>query len=218
MTKLKPATFFESVTGNVLTLATANAVVARLEDSSLTVITSLAAAVPVFLESLASRRHQKRIEDAIADISESLKGLEGKIQNLTDEQYKLANELFLSLLQTTHAEKIKYLKNAIKYTIETPDIKAQEATVLSRIFRDISAEEVQFLKKISHYDHICMRAQKPNDAEKNIYYVAHDGEESILVAGLTALGVLIPGVVTLSGGSNLYFSTITPKLLETLQA
>lgn len=211
MTKLMDASALELAAGNPLSSAAVNALATYLGGP-------LAAAIPSLVSSLASRRHQERVAAAIADISECLSSQEEKIRHLTDEQYKLANELYLALLQTTHTAKIEYLKKAIKRTVDTPDIGAQEAAVLSRIIRDISAEEVEFLTKVFHYKHICMRAPAPNDAGRDVYCVAHDGKESILVAGLTALGILVPGTITLSGGSNLYFSTITAKLLAILQA
>lgn len=211
MTKLKPESALEVSAGNALSSAAINALAAYLGGP-------LVAVVPSLFASLASRRHQERVATAIADISECLSRQEEKIKNLNDEQYKLANELYLALLQTTHTAKIEYLKKAIKRTVETPDIDAQEAAVLSRVIRDISAEEVEFLKRAFHYRYICMIAPDPNRPSQDIYCVAHDGEESILVSGLAALGILVPGVVTQSGGSNLYFSTITAKLLAILKA
>lgn len=211
MTKLTRASALELFTGSPLSSAAVTALATHIGGP-------LAAVIPSLVGSLASCRHQERVAAAIADISECLSRQEEKIQNLTDEQYKLANELYLALLQTTHAAKIEYLKKAIKRTVDTPDIGAQEATVLSRTIRDISSEEVDFLTKIFHYKHICMRTPDPNNTERDVYCIAHDGKESILVAGLIALGILIPGTITLSGGSNLYFSTVTAKLLAILQA
>ena len=211
MTKLESESILEAFTGNTLSSAEINALAAYLGGP-------LVAVVPSLFSCLASRRHQARVAAAIADISESLSKQEEQIKNLNDEQYKLANELYLALLQTTHTAKIEYLKKAIKNTVGTPDIDAQEAAVLSRVIRDISAEEVEFLKRVFYYHHICMTTPDPNNTGKDIYCVAHDGEESILVSGLAALGILVPGVVTLSGGSNLYFSTITTRLLAILQA
>jgi len=211
MTNLKPESALEVSTGNALSSAAINMLAAYLGGP-------LVAVVPSLFSSLASRRHQARVAEAIADISECLSRHEEKINNLNDEQYKLANELYLALLQTTHVAKIEYLKKAIKRTVVTPNIDAQEAAVLSRVIRDISAEEVEFLKKVFYYRHICMIAPDPNTTSNDVYCVAHDGDESILVSGLAALGILVPGVMTLSGGSNLYFSTITAKLLAILQA
>lgn len=211
MTKLMRESALELAAGNFLSSAAINAFATYLGGP-------LAAAIPSLVDSLASRRHQERVAAAIADISECLSRQEEKIRSLTDEQYKLANELYLALLQTTHTTKIEYLKTAIKRTVDITDIGTQEAAVLSRIIRDISVNEVEFITKTFHYKHICTRAPDPNDTEKNIYCVAHDGKESILVTGLIALGILTPGTMTLSGGSNLYFSTITAKLLTILQA
>ena len=109
----------------------------------------LAALLPVLANSLASERQQKRVEDALIQIETTLNAHAEALRNLTDSQYKLINEAILALLQTTNAEKIEYLRRAVHNSLVIGGgILAQEAVVLARIVRDISADEADFWRRI----------------------------------------------------------------------
>jgi len=74
--------------------------------------TPLAALLPVLTNTLASNRHEQRVEQAIEDIYQIIKAHDVQLAQLTDSQYKLINEAILITLQTTEDEKLKYLKTA----------------------------------------------------------------------------------------------------------
>ncbi|NYG35023.1 hypothetical protein HZU83_13985 [Sphaerotilus montanus] len=105
----------------------------------------LAPLLPVLAKSLASERQRKRVEVALEEIASTLNNHEEKIKTLSDEQYKLINETVLTILQTTQADKLKYLRDFVENTLNESEMLPQEACVLSRIIRDISAEEIEFL-------------------------------------------------------------------------
>ncbi|WP_295390697.1 hypothetical protein, partial [uncultured Thiodictyon sp.] len=173
--------------------------------------------VPALEGTLAAQRQQERVRKAIEDIGESLQEYESKLQEISDEQYALLNEIYLAVLQTTSEEKIAFLKIAVKNALEVQDSGAQETIALSRAIRDISAEEVAFLMRTFYFSDISMSPPSEKNAQDRSYHVAPDGPEAIYAAGLVSLGILFPGELVFSGGTTLRFSRITARLLALLK-
>ena len=168
-------------------------------------------------KSLASERQQKRVEDALVRIDKTLNAHTEALRNLTDERYKLINEAILALLQTTSTEKIEYLRRAVHNSlVGGSSILPQEAVVLSRIIRDISADEADFLVKHFHYDRIQL-ASATVEHEMKVLTIAPESREGIVVTGLVSLGLLSTAEPTWDESGLMRFSPIVAKLLVLLR-
>jgi hypothetical protein len=211
MSQLKPPTVVERVAGNVVA------------ESALTVLAAIAGGplaplLPVLATSLASERQRARVEEALADIGRVLDAHTNQIRNLTDEQYKIINEVVLALLQTTHTEKLKYLRAAVGNALVLRDVEPQEATVLSRVVRDISAEEATFVIKNFSFDGFHLMAPPPGqEFTDNILRVNPASREALIVSGLLSLGLLLPAEPTYDAPNVLRFSSIVAKLIALLK-
>ena len=97
------STLLEKITGS-LPVQGSLAVVAALSGGP------LAALLPVLATTLASQRQAKRIEAAISQIQDALRGQEEYLEQMSDAQYKLINEAVLTILHTTDDNKIALLK------------------------------------------------------------------------------------------------------------
>src|SRR5690348_15695450 len=107
----KPPTALEKVPGNVVTQSALTAVAAMAAGP-------LAALLPVLAGCLAAERQRKRVEETLKEIDGILQAHAQAIRNLSDEQYKIVNEAILACLQTTHIEKLRYLRAAVSNAIE----------------------------------------------------------------------------------------------------
>lgn len=179
----------------------------------------LVALLPVLTQALASGRQRQRIENALEGINEILQEHSGQLQNISDEQYKLINEAILAVLHTTDPEKLKYLRRAVRNGLTIPDLVPMESAVLSRVVRDISAEEVEFLLTNFGYDRIQLseREEFEDDKGRKILCVPHDGREALIVGGLIALGLLVPGEATWDDSGRFRFATVVAKLIALLR-
>lgn len=126
MKRILPPSRLETVAGNLGT------------ESALTLVGAfsgnpLAALLPVLSKSLASERQRKRVEAALTEISQELESHSDTLRNLSDSQYKLINESILALLHTTNAEKLSYLRKAVRNALEIRDLQPEESVFLSRI-------------------------------------------------------------------------------------
>jgi hypothetical protein len=205
--KTPPApTTVEKVAGSLPAQAVATSV-AVFEPSLLTAL------LPVLLNSLASSRQRGRVEIFLADVSLELKGFEEKLRDLSDAQYKLINEAVLAALHTTELEKLRILRAVVRQTLDMKDVEPQEAISLSRIIRDISAEEVSFVVKNFSYEGVTISNEEK--ADDGILRVKPGSRDELLVTGLFSLGVLTTGQPTL--GQILGFSGITAKLITLLK-
>lgn len=136
------------------------------------------------------------------------------MSTLTDEQYKVINEVVLAVLQTTQETKLSYLRTAVRNALTLRELSQREATVLSRVVRDISAEEVAFLTRSFQCDGIQLIDVDPaQPINGNILRVGPTTQEASLVTGLYSLGVLTPGEATWGGSGVFRFSPIAAKLL-----
>ncbi len=207
---MKPETTLEKVAGN---LATESAL------TVLSVVTSspLAALLPVLSKSLASERHRKRVEEALAGISSVLESHAEILRNLTDSQYKLINETVLTILQTTNSEKLKYLQNVVRNGLRAADLNQQDVTVLSRIIRDISAEEVDFLIRNFSFEKIQLGMTTGNALPKTVLTVSTGGQDELLMSGLMSLGLVISAGPKISDSGLLRFSNGVAKLIALLK-
>ena len=176
--------------------------------------TPVAALLPMLTNTLASGRHKKRVENAIKQISSDLKMLEDKMEKIGDQQYKLINDAILTVFQTTEDQKIEYLRNVVKNSIALGSITDHEASLISRIIRDMSASEAAFLVEKTSYERISFGESKAFDDRS--YEVNPTSKEGLVVNGLINLGILTPGEPTNTMSVLLKFAPITDKVIELL--
>jgi len=211
MGKLTSPTAVEQVSGHLTT------------QTALTVISAIAAGplvalLPVLAGSIAAERQKARIEKCLAEISFILQEHSDFIRSLSDEQYKLVNESVLALLQTTDQKKLDYLRSVVANSLTTSNLEFQEAAVLSRVIRDISAEEADYLIRTFQYQGIHLMAPaEGQEFTDNILRVDPSTRDALIVSGLMSLGLLIPAEPTYSAPSILRFSGIVAKLILLLR-
>lgn len=181
MAELKKPSLLEQVSGNLVI------------ETVLTSIGALAAfplapLLPVLSNSLANRRHKERVEKALTEINEILEKHKGKLRELSDSQFKIINEAILTILQTTEDAKIEYLKDVVCSNVDKETVSLSFASQVSRILRDISAEELRFLIVNSRYSTIVFDLDKVGGNELK---VEANSEQGAIVTGLISMGLII---------------------------
>ena len=174
----------------------------------------LAALLPVLSNCLASSRQKKRVETALAEINSVLTIHANTLRNINDAQYKLINEVILTLLHTTSDEKLVYLRRAVRNSLKEFDMQAAEAAALSRIIRDISAEEAEFL--ISSFSYQRLQLGNAGGTAESVLVIPIGGREELVVSGLISLGLLISAGPTIDDGGLMRFSNAVTKVIALL--
>lgn len=233
---VKKETLIEKVASNLTTSLSVTAVASIAAGP-------LGAILATLVNTLANDRYKKRINETLQDIALLFDQLNEKVNNITDAQYKLINETLVTIHQTVEKEKLLYLKNTINNTIILDQVTHHEASIVSRVIRDISAKEAQFLVeskyKNNEYKGVCLDLQEPpkqststrngNKITANLVitfresiYVKHDvlhisgdSEQIELINGLISLGLLIPSKIT-ADGQYYTFSPIVTTLRNLL--
>ncbi|KVX02628.1 hypothetical protein [Shewanella frigidimarina] len=213
---MKEETFLEKVCSN-----TGTSVATTLIAASGGVY--LAPLIPMLTASFANNRYQKRVENAFFDVNERLSPLEVAVKNLSDNQFKLVGEILSFIMHTTNDDKIELLKNAAISGVKSDGLQEHEASVLSRILRDISIVEFNYLDSIKHYDLIFsmgnMSAEKilemkAKNKNGNKVVSVEEPEEQLLLNTLAGFDLL---KVSGSGYGADYIYRLTPmsyKLFE----
>lgn len=209
MSSLNPPTALEKVADSAVTEA-ALTVVSVLEGGP------LAPLLPILAKSLAAKRQTGRTETALAHIDAALRAHEGRLTALSDEKYKLVNEIVLAVLHTTSIEKLAYLQRAVLNALAMPDLLPQDAAVLGRVVRDISAEEAAFLIQNFRYERIKLAIGEGEDQQR-VLTVSPSSEEGIVVAGLISMGLLVFAGTTYDGSGLMRFSPVVAKLIALLR-
>lgn len=203
---LNPPSRTERVAGHVAT-ETALTVVGFLAGGA------LAPLLPILTKSLASERQRQRVEEAIVEITDVLESNADAIRNLSDSQYKLINETILALLHTTNPQKIQYLRQVVRNGLIVSDIVPQEAVVLSRVIRDISADEVAFLMANFCFKRVQLWPLDDRDDPVKVLAVTPESPDGLVVSGLIALGLLSGAGPIVEDMGRYTFSPIVAKLL-----
>jgi hypothetical protein len=204
MTKLEKPSLLEKVSGSLPTGAAATALATYVG-------TPLAALLPVLSQALASERHKKRVEKDLKDINRILTCHEDKLKELSDSQYKTINEIILTILQTTEQEKIEYLKTAVKNTFKQDRLTNSVATLISRILRDITLDEITFLLRNAECSRIIFSGQPMNDRELSIDVHSKEGA---IVSGLISLGLMVPGTATFDDIGRYQYSPLVSDVID----
>lgn len=180
--------------------------------------TPLAALLPVLGKSLAAERQRQRLEQAFREVAQTLAAHEALIANLTDSQFKLINESILALFQANESKKLDYLRACIRGALSIEKIDDQEAVTLSRLVRDISADEADFL--IQNFNHQKIQLQSCEISRQHqcdVLKLDPDSKDGLIVQGLASLGLLIPFEATW-GMTTFKFSRLAAKLIVLLRA
>ena len=176
----------------------------------------IAALLPVLAKSVAAERQKTRVETALMDTDKVLRSHSQALDTLSDAQYKLINEAVLSLLHTTSEEKMAYLKRVVGNTLSASSLDSQESVVLSRIIRDISADEAKFICENFGYERIQVASADPQH-EMKVLNVKPGTPEALIVTGLVSLGLLESAEPTWDESGLLRYSRATAKLIALLR-
>ena len=207
--QLQPPTALETIAGSVATESALTGVAAYAGGP-------LAPLLPVLAKSFASARQKLRIEAALSEISSMLEAHDQALRNLTDAQYKLINECILAILHTTSDEKLSYLRRAIRNGLAMSEIQPEESVVLSRVIRDISAEEADFLVQKFSHERIQFGSTS-GPATSGLFVIPEGSRNELIVSGLISLGLLIPAGPTIDDQEVMKFSICVAKVLTHLR-
>jgi hypothetical protein len=176
----------------------------------------LVALLPVLGKSLASERQRRRVEEGLAEVNLLLEHQAQAVKALSDAQYKLINETILTFFHTTDAAKLQFLRSVVQNALALTPLEPLEAAVLSRIIRDISAEEAAFFAHAYRYQAIRL-VQEPEPEEAEVLKVVLSSQEARCVSGLISLGILASGGGRYIDLGQLRFMPIAAKLLVVLR-
>lgn len=152
------------------------------------VLVAAAAAFPVLVSSLPAQRQQARLQEWQRQVSEDLGAMNERLDRLTDDQYHLINEVISAASQTLNSEKLSYLRTVIRKTVLMDDLASQEASLLGRLIRDLSAHEAQFICEKFGHEYIFIG--KKDGRVPKTWRVEENSSDSLVVKGLVGLGVL----------------------------
>ena len=178
----------------------------------------IAVLLPMLGKTLAAERQRQRVEATLAAMDDLLRRHSQQLAELTYPQYKFVNEAILALLHTTSERKMALLKNAVRNGLIDSGLPSQEAVFLSRIVRDISYEEAEFLSRNFAYQRIWLNETPAADHEVPTIAVLPQSPEGQAVIGLMSLGLVTPAEPTWDDSGLLRFSPLVAKLLALLRA
>ncbi len=210
MSSLESATALEKLAGSLPAEAALTAI-------SVVAGTPLAALLPILGKSLAAERQKKRVEAALGEMNSMLARHEARLANLTDQQYKFINEAVLAMLHTTNENKMKLLRDVVQNSLSASALPDQEAVFLSRIIRDISNEEAQFLLTNFTYQRIWLSELEPGDSNLPTLPVKPATPDGQSVLGLLTLGLVANAEPTFDDMGLLKFTQMAAKLIVLLK-
>jgi hypothetical protein len=182
---MKKAGNIEKLEGHIVTQSLATLVGA---------LNPAAAILPVLLSSAANARMQARIDEALKSLQEELTKLEENVAHMSDAQYKIVCEALSHLHRTSDTKKINYLKRAVINGVLDEELSSEKAYIVSRILRDISALEIDFLLTAMKHTKIYVMIQNSDGSipvlDAAAYTVASSIENQMIIAGLLSLGLI----------------------------
>lgn len=176
----------------------------------------LAALLPSLVKGIGADHYTKQSQARFEEISDLLRQHENALQTLSAAHFKLLNELAVSFLQTMDSPKLTLLRNAIANTCKAQDVATQDAYLLSRLIRDISVEEAQFIIEHFHIEKFFFGLLEQSTPQR--HFVDMNSHDGLLVSGLIGLGILVPGDSTIGDMGSVRFSPITAKLIALLRS
>lgn len=209
MSSIKPLSALEKVAGSLPTEAALTAIAAAAG-------TPLAALLPVLGKSLAAERQKQRVEATLEEMNSVLAQHSAQLDALTDQQYKFINEAVLALLHTTNESKMSLLRNVVENSLSASMLPDQGAVFLSRIVRDISAEEAQFLIENFSHERIWFKESDLGESKLPTLAVKPSTPQGQVVLGLLTLGLVSTEEETWGDSGFLRFTPLAAKLIALL--
>ena len=178
----------ESIAGNLATKTAANAFAVFGAT-----VTPLAAFVPFLVDSLASRQQAERLEQMLQELNAIVQAHRNEVLSMSDDQYKVVNEAIAAAFYTVDKEKLRHLRSAAKNALLKAELTRGTSDALSRLVRDISASEVQFLLVNFHHSEISLWGEStpPSEAVPG-HLVLPNSADEFCMSGLINLGLLYP--------------------------
>ena len=207
---MKTPSNIEKIAGNPITQAALTAVAAAAG-------TPLASLLPVLANTLAAERQKSRVSAILKEMNDTISKHQSQLEVLTDQQYKFINEAVLALLHTTDERKMGFLRNVVQNGLSTPKLEDQEAVFLSRLIRDISAEEAGFLVENFGFERIWLNEIEPTESEFLTLAVKPNGPQGRVALGLLTLGLLTTAEPTYDETGLLRFTPFAAKLIALLK-
>lgn len=208
----------EKVAGNPLTEVGLTAATAAAGAAVATMAaTTLLPLIPVLANTLAAGRHERRMRQNLLAMEQVLIQHRAELERLSDEKYAFINEVVLAAMGSTNDTKLAYLRNAVQNVLSLPELPPQEAVVLGRVVRDMSADEARFLMDHHGVQRISIGVADLTSTLDH-HCVDPDSNEALCVYGLLSLGVLTPGEATYDTMGMLGFSKLVPKLVALLSS
>lgn len=127
----------------------------------------------------------------------------------------LVNEAVLAVFNTVDDRKLTYLRRAVARVLKATGIEQHEAVLLSRLVRDLSAEEVRFM--LDHETNGRLWFNEMTPVEKVAFQVSPSSPDGLVVNGLVSLGLLMPAEPTWDESGMLRWAPIVPKLMALLR-
>ena len=209
MSSIKSLSALEKVAGSLPTEAALTAIAAAAG-------TPLTALLPVLGKSLAAERQKQRVEATLEEMNSILAQHSAQLNALTDQQYKFINEAVLALLHTTNESKMSLLRNVVQNSLSASTLPDQEAVFLSRIVRDISTEEAQFLIENFSHERIWFKESGLGESKQPTLAVKPSTPQGQIVLGLLTLGLISTVEETWGDSGFLRFTTLAAKLIALL--
>jgi len=165
---------------------------------------------------LAAKRFQERVDHMLQELQKDIESTGVDLRKLSDGQFQLVNGLVAAAMQTVQEEKFEYLRAAMRNALADP-ILTDEGLLLTRILRDITAGEIEFLARTFKYDTLAL-FENTDDEEPNegTCYIDPKSAEASLLGGLYVLGIVYPGAQTW-GFTKLHFAPHAAKLIALLR-
>lgn len=154
-------------------------------------ITPLAAFVPFLVDALASGRQGERMEQMFAELTTLTNSHSEQIQALTDDQYKVINEVISAAFYTINQEKLDLLKRAAANAFLDSEAVANISDALSRVIRDISAVEAAFVIRNFNYELFIVSNESFESAKMPpTLTIRPHSDDEVILSGLINLGLL----------------------------
>ena len=211
MTNLRTPSAVEGIAGGLTVQGSLTAIAALAGGP-------LAALLPVLANTLAAGRQRMRVDAALADIATTLAAQQDKLKSLTDEQYKFVNEVVLALLHTTDDQKIELLKRAVRNGLDLAEMPGHESVYLSRIIRDISSQEADFLARNFGMQRIWLNETPMPEQKDGTIAIDPQTSDGHIVSSLITLGLVSTAEPTWDDSGLLKYSPMVAKLLAILRA
>jgi hypothetical protein len=142
--------------------------------------------LPILTGTLAARRHEERLAKFINDVSDDLRGLEQRLDEMSDAQYQLVGDAVACAFQTINQEKLDYLRHVIRNSLSV-DIDPFNYAHVARVIRDVSADEAGLLMETSANPKVLTL---DNHRLKRLFTLNPRGRNQPVLRGLISLGLV----------------------------